>query len=253
VLAAPVDDKPTEESDKNDWIAPAAIAGAAALAGATVLAVHKSSDSDEPKTAELVDETTLHKKVDDAKLTKAVDESTAHKTAGEELITEPAPQSAPSPVHGEVVPEAEVPKVLEASHASEAAVPTVVVSPSATEQGSGAAKIVQPTPVAAAGEIFANSVWNHSVSPFLQYSLENTAEGIRKRHLATPQVDPQQQRPGSSGSDMVSTRTHRNLMHNFWQLFFFGWLGGVGRFFGGMFSKKRKDRAASRTGGSASL
>jgi hypothetical protein len=246
VLAAPVD-KPTEESDKNDLIAPAAIAGAAALAGATVLAVHKS---DEPKTAELVDETTLHKKVDDAKVTEAVDESTAHKTAGEEVITEPAPQSAPSPVHGEVVPEAEVLKVLEESHASEASVPTVVVSPSATEQG--AAEIVQPTPAAAAGEIFANSVWNHSVSPFLQYSLENTAEGIRKRHLATPQVDPQQQRPGSSGSDIVSARTHRNIMHNFWQLFFFGWLGGVGRFFGGIFSKKRKDRAAARSGGSAS-
>ncbi|KAA8895071.1 hypothetical protein FN846DRAFT_362438 [Sphaerosporella brunnea] len=250
-------DKPIEESDKKDWIAPAAIAGAAAaIAGAAAVAVHKSSDSEDtpspaPKTAELVDETATHKKPDGSKVTEAVDESTAHKAVGEELITEPAPQPASS--IGEIVAEVEAPKVLAESQASEGAAPTVVVSPPVAEEDSKqqgrTVEIVQPSP---AGEIFANSVWNQSVSPFLQYSLENSPEGIRKRQNAQLGTPPQDQpRPTSSGSDIVSARTHRNIMHNFWQLFFFGWLGGVGRFFSGVFSKKKKDRAAARAGASS--
>lgn len=196
--------------------------------------------------AVLADEITTHHTPDGAKVTEMVDESTAHRKPGEEIITEPAPQDAPSPVSGKIVPETKAPEVLAEAHVGEEAAPTVVVSGPAAEGSDSAAgrtvEIVKPTP---AGEIFSHSVWNESVSPFLQYSLEASPEGIRKRKVAGESAP--QNRPTSSGSDIVSARAPRNIMHTFWRAFFFGWLGRVGHFFGGMFSRKQKrnDSASS--------
>lgn len=186
-------------------------------------------------------ETNAHQTPDGNKVTEMVDESTAHRKPGEEIITEPAPQDAPSSVNGKVVPEARVPEVLAETQVGKEAAPTVVVSgPPAAEGSSDAAasrtvEIVMPTP---AGEIFSHSVWNQSVSPLLQYSLEASPEGIRKRKVAGESTP--QNRPTSSGSDIVSARAPRNIMHTFWRAFFFGWLGRVGHFFGGMFNRKKK-------------
>jgi hypothetical protein len=172
-----------------------------------------------------------------------VDESTAHKKPDEEMITEPAPQTAPSPVHSKTVPESEAPTPQDKSKAPESGAPDIVVS---SEQQDGqeapTVEVVKPTPESGAtneaGEqLFAHSVWNQSVSPLLQYSLENTPEGIRQRRR-----EQSQGRPTSRGSDTVSKR-NRNIMNTFLHVFLFGWLGGVGRFFGGMFagSKKRNE------------
>lgn len=232
-------------SDKTDFIVPAAVLAAGA-AGAAVVVVGHVTHSETPVTAKsegaaLIDETGTHSTLDRTKVTEFVDESTAHRKSDEEMITEPAPQTMPSPIHGEIVTEAEVPKLVEFNVSEEA--PTVIVS-SPTEEPIGqpgrTVEIVKPTPP---GEIFSHSVWNESVSPLLQYSLENLPEGIRKRRA--PGDSSPQHRPTSSGSDIVSARTHRNIMHTFWQVFFFGWLGGVGRFFGGMFNRKKRGGAAT--------
>ena len=256
-LATPAEDKTTpepakEESavDVGDLTVPSAIAGTAIAAAASAVVFSRKSDEpkneavESPKAEHLADETGLHKKPDASPVTKAVDESTAHRAAGEELITEPAPQASSSPIHGEIAPETEVPKLLPGSKTVQRATPTVVVSPVA-EEGAGQAartiEIVQPTP---AGEIFTSPVWNQSVSPFLQYSLENSPEGIRPRKgLGAPSTH---ERPASSGSDIVSARSHRNIMHNFWQVFFFNWFGGVGRYFAGVFGRKKKEKTAAR-------
>ena len=167
---------------------------------------------------------------------------------GDEVILEPAPQNAPSSVHGLVAPEEQVLKALKHTEASET--PAIVVSaPPNPATGSGTAEVIQPSSSEVAfnevsankaresGEIFAHPVWNQSVSPLLQYSLENTPEGVRKRraHGAGGEVS----RPTSSGADTVSTRHHRNIMDGFWNVVLFGWLRGFGRFFGGIFSKSK--------------
>jgi hypothetical protein len=174
-------------------------------------------------------------------VTKMVDESTANKGFAEEIITEPALQTAHQDVGVKVVSEEEVAEIAEASEAraGDGSPPTVVVSSPGADAGKQPGRtveIVQPTPT---GEIFSHPVWNQSVSPFLQYSLESSPEGIRKRKDTSP---GQERRPTSSGSDIISTR-NRNIMATFWHVFFFGWLGGVGRFLSGIFSSKKKKSA----------
>ena len=233
--------------DLGDLIVPGTFAGTMVAAAATVLSRKPNGVEDKPvespNVEHLVDETVSHKKPDASPVTKAVDESTAHRSAGEELITEPAPQAPPSSVHGEIIPEADVPKILLDTKATQGATPTVMVSSPVTPEDDGQSartvEIVQPTP---AGEIFTGPVWNQSVSPFLQYSLENSPEGIRQRKgLAAPSTH---ERPASSGSDIVSARGNHNIMRNFWQVFFFGWIGGMGRFFSGFFGRKKEKSAA---------
>ncbi|RPA93204.1 hypothetical protein L873DRAFT_1793828 [Choiromyces venosus 120613-1] len=168
---------------------------------------------------------------------------------GDEVIAEPAPQNAPSAVHGVMVPDELVTKVMKDAETSET--PAIVVSgPPNPITGSGTSEVIQPSSSEVAfdeasankaresGEIFAHPVWNESVSPLLQYSLENTPEGVRKRRV--PGSGGELSRPTSSGTDNISsTRHHRNIMNGFWHVVLFGWLGGFGRFFGGMFSKSK--------------
>jgi hypothetical protein len=240
----------SEGFDKTGLFAGAATVAVAA--GAAAVAVASRSGDDKKTDAALKDESVVHHAPHGSKVTEAVDESTVHRKAGEELITEPAPQAASSAIHGDIVPESEVPKIIEESKTSDAAAPIVIASPPADEASSSSAatrtvEVVKPNP---SGELFAHSVWNQSVSPLLQYSLENTSEGIRQRKAAGTSTP--QNRPTSSGSDIVSARTHRNIMQTFWQVFFFGWLGGVGRFFGSIFQKKKKNGAAGGQAGRSS-
>jgi hypothetical protein len=172
----------------------------------------------------------------DQTVAEIVDEST-NKAVGKEMLADPATQSASSAIHGVSAPGV-IPKVLKQPVASGGSAPTVVVSPPDVDPNDNATnptvETIEPTP---SGEIFSHPVWNQSVSPLLQYSLEPTSGGIKKRNTSNPSQD----RPASSGSDIVSTRRHnRNIMNTFWHIFFFGWLGGVGRFFGGIFGSKRK-------------
>ncbi|RPB26457.1 hypothetical protein L211DRAFT_677768 [Terfezia boudieri ATCC MYA-4762] len=53
-----------------------------------------------------------------------------------------------------------------------------------------------------------------------------------------PSTRREQSRPSTRGSDMVSATHHKNLMENFWKLVFVGWLGGMGKFFVGLFGRK---------------
>jgi len=156
------------------------------------------------------------------KVTEMVDESTAHKKPDEEMITEPAPQTAPSPVNGKTMPESEAPTSQDKSKASESGAPDIVVS-SEQEDGEEAptVEVVKPTPESGATN-----------------EAENTPEGIRQRRR-----EQSQGRPISSGSDTMSKRTHRNIMNTFLNVLLFGWLGGVGRFFGGMFGSKKRNEA----------
>jgi len=183
---------------------------------------------------------------DDSALSQSAGKSGSDE--GDEVILEPAPQNAPSSVHGLVAPEEHVLKALKDAEASET--PAIVVSaPPNPATGSGTAEVIQPSSSEVAfnevsankaresGEIFAHPVWNQSVSPLLQYSLENTPEGVRRRRA--PGAGGEVSRPTSSGADTVSTRHHRNIMNGFWHVVLFGWLGGFGRFFGGIFSKSK--------------
>jgi hypothetical protein len=254
-LVIPTEDKtgvePARETtgvNMSDFIVPGVFAGTVVAATATVRSRNPDGIEDKPvespKVGHLVDETVLHKKPDASPVTKAVDESTAHRSAGEELITEPTPQASPSSVYGEIIPEAKVPKILLDNKSTQGATPMVVVSspvaPEDDSQTARTAEIVQPTP---AGEIFTSPVWNQSVSPFLQYSLENSPEGIRQRKGLAPAST--HERPASSGSDIVSARANRNIMNHFWQVFFFGWIGPMGRFFTSIFGKKKEKNAAA--------
>lgn len=227
-----------EESSKSDAAIPVLAAIGTAGAAAAAYAVHSSKDS--PKTESKEDHLGDRKPEPEAvsqKVTEYVDESTAQKKPEEELITEPAPQRADTGLHGKTVAADEVPEVTKEAAAHPEAAPTVIVSSPTGEDTSAepAVEIVKPTPQE--GEIFSNSVWNHSVSPFLQYSIENSPEGIRQRR-SPADLNPSQDRPHSAGSDVVSSKRHRNIMNTFWSMFLFGWLGGVGRFFGGVFGKK---------------
>lgn len=152
-------------------------------------------------------------------VTKLVDESTVNKDFAEEIITEPTPQTAHQDVGAKVVSVEEAAEAAEASEgrAGDGSPPTVVVSSPVTDAGkqpSRTVEIVQPTPT------------------------ESSPEGIRKRK----DTSPGRERPTSSGSDIISTR-NRNIMATFWHVFFFGWLGGVGRFLSGIFSSKKKKSA----------
>lgn len=251
----------TEDDSSSDILKiSTGIAGAAAIAAGAAIAATATKDSEPEFNPELKHTETLAPQIHDEdisqKVTETVDESTAHRKADEEIITEPAPQKSSTSVHGSIVAEEEVPKILAENDVAADPAPTVIVSSPVVEDVAAASgrtvEIIQPTP---AGEIFANSVWNHSVSPFLHFSLETSSEGVRQRNVpegAKGSSQQQQPRPASSGSDIVSTRAHRNIMNTFWQVFFFGWLGGVGRFFGGMFGKRRKEKKANKAAADAS-
>ncbi|PWW77871.1 hypothetical protein C7212DRAFT_350823 [Tuber magnatum] len=146
---------------------------------------------------------------------------------GDEAIAEPVPQNVPSPVHGVAAPEEHIPKVLQDMESSET--PAIVVSaPPNPATGSSAAEVIQPSSLEIAfDEASANKARES----------ENTPEGVRRRR--TPGPGGQVSRPTSSGTDTVSTRHHRNIMNGFWHVVLFGWLGGFGRFFGGIFSKSK--------------
>jgi len=214
--------------------------------------VDRSTEEIEPASTGVLDKTPLQASAidipDDSVVSQSVGKSGSDK--GDEVIPEPALQNAPSSAQGLVAPE-EVPKALKDTEASET--PAIVVSaPPNPATGSGTAEVIQPSSSEVAfneasankaresGEIFAHPVWNQSVSPLLQYSLENTPEGVRKRRA--PGTGGEVSRPTSSGADTVSTRHHRNIMDGFWHVVLFGWLGGFGRFFGGIFSKSKSKR-----------
>ncbi|KAI5811149.1 hypothetical protein DFH27DRAFT_11076 [Peziza echinospora] len=46
-------------------------------------------------------------------------------------------------------------------------------------------------------------------------------------------------RPSTRGSDMMSAKHQKNIMESFWHLVFVGWLGGFGKFFVGLFGRKK--------------
>lgn len=186
-------------------------------------------------------------------LTISIDESTSHRSEDSELITEPAPQPSSSPVavHGEIVPEAFAPHSTPKDQP-----PTVVVSDEdPAEQDVRTVEVVEPTPATGdatqqgENQIFSHDVWNQSVSPLLQLSMETGSDGnLRQRKNAdVNNVGSQGEisRPGTSGSDVVSQRRQRNLMATFWSVFMFSWLGGVGRFFTGIFGKKKGKKPAA--------
>ncbi|KAI5781258.1 hypothetical protein EDC01DRAFT_250813 [Geopyxis carbonaria] len=242
-----MDDKSSEEPENlaESVIAGAVISGAVISGAAIAGAVSTPDTHTAPKVKEAEVHDTLEAPttvVEEAqpsiqKVTELVDESTAHKKPNEEMITEPAPQPSDSGVHGTTVAEEAVPKVTEQAKAADNLPPTVIVSSPAVEETADAepgrtVEIIRPTP-APQGEIFSHAVWNESVSPLLQYTLETTPEGIRRRNITGDN------RPRSSGSDVVSSKHHRNFLFSFWHVFTLGWLGGVGRFFGGMFTSKR--------------
>ncbi|KAF8419554.1 hypothetical protein EV426DRAFT_615082 [Tirmania nivea] len=60
-----------------------------------------------------------------------------------------------------------------------------------------------------------------------------------------PSTRREQSRPSTRGSDMVSATHHKNLMENFWKLVFVGWLGGMGKFFVGLFGRKNGEQLGS--------
>ena len=211
--------------------------------------VDGSTEEIKPAGTEVLDKAPLQASAIDIPDDSAVSQSAGKSGSDEgEVILEPAPQNAPSSVHGLVAPEEQVLKTLKDAGASET--PAIVVSaPPNPATGSGTAEVIQPSSSEVAfnevsankaresGEIFAHPVWNQSVSPLLQYSLENTPEGVRKRRA--PGAGGEVSRPTSSGADTVSTRHHRNIMNGFWHVVLFGWLRGFGRFFGGIFSKSK--------------
>ncbi|PUU73272.1 hypothetical protein B9Z19DRAFT_1135507 [Tuber borchii] len=212
-----------------------------------------STEEIKPAGTEVLDKAPLQASAIDIPDDSAVSQSAGKSGSdeGDEVILEPAPQSAQSPVHGLVAPEEHVLKALKDAEASET--PAIVVSaPPNPATGSGTAEVIQPSSSEVAfdevsankaresGEIFAHPVWNQSVSPLLQYSLENTPEGVRKRRA--PGAGGEVSRPTSSGADTVSTRHHRNIMNGFWHVVLFGWLRGFGRFFGGIFSKSKSKK-----------
>lgn len=178
------------------------------------------------------------------KVTELIDESTSHRKPGEEVITEPAPQPSEASLHGVTVPESEAPV-----SSTPDTPPTVVVSsPSAENPGDAAqdrtVEIVEPSPPEQ-GEIYSHSVWNQSVSPLLQLSLEQQPEGGVRRRKPQEGADDAK-RPGTAGSDVVSAKHHRNFLATFWNVFIFSWLGGAGRFFTGLFGKRGPKPASRR-------
>lgn len=232
------------ESNPTTSIITASVLGGAAVIGAAAAIVAHSSSGKLSPTA--VDNKTSSKSIGED-----VEEPMVSEQVNEEFIMEPAPQTAPSPVHGIVIPEADVKQALEDANTAEA--PAIVVSsPPASpivgisgEAEGRTAEVIEPTPGGStqreaereSGEIFSHPVWNQSITPFLHFSLENTAGGLKKRPLLGSMAGS---RPVSSGNDTVSTKHQKNMMRAFWNVIFFGWLGGFGRILSGMFGKSKK-------------
>ncbi|KAG0127849.1 hypothetical protein HOY82DRAFT_624171 [Tuber indicum] len=146
---------------------------------------------------------------------------------GDKVIAGPAPRNAPSPIHGVAAPEEHVPEVLKDTETSET--PAIVVSapPNPAAESSTAEDIQASSSEVVFDEASANKARES----------ENTPEGVRRRKA--PGAGGEVSRPTSSGTDTVSTLRHKNIMNGFWHVVLFGWLGGFGRFFGGIFSKSR--------------
>lgn len=228
------------DSDPTASIITASILGGAAVIGAAAIIAHSSDGKPSPSTA--VDNE-LHSK----SIGEDVKEPTVSTQVNEEFIMEPAPQIAPSLVHGVVVPEVDVKQALEDTNTVEAPV-IVVSSPPASpivgiseEAEERTVEVIRTTPGAwtqeaerESGEIFSHPVWNQSITPFLHFSLENT---VKQRMLGASMAGS---RPVSSGNDTVSTKHQKNMMRVFWNVIFFGWLGGFGRILSGMFGKSKK-------------
>lgn len=230
------------EFDPTTSIITASVLGGAAVIGAAAIIAHSSSSK---LTSTAVDNKTRSKSIGED-----FEEPMVSKQVNEESIMEPAPQTAPSPVHGIVVPEADVKQALEDANTTEA--PAIVVSSPPTlpivgtsREAERTAEVIEPTPGGStqrgaereSGEIFSHPVWNQSITPFLHFSLENTASGLKKRPLLGSMAGS---RPVSSGNDTVSTKHQKNMMRAFWNVIFFGWLGGFGRILSGMFGKSKK-------------
>lgn len=229
------------ESDPTVSIIAASVIGGAAVLGAAAIIAHSSSGRSSSA------DNGIHSKSTEEDL----GESTVSKQVNEEFIMEPAPQTTLSPVHGIVLPEADVKQALENANTAEAPVIVVSSPPASPIVGTSGgadertAEVIEPTPGESAqkgaeresGEIFSHPVWNQSITPFLHFSLENTAGGLKKRPFLGPMADS---RPVSSGNDTVSTKHQKNMMRAFWNVIFFGWLGGFGRILSGMFGKSKK-------------
>lgn len=213
----------------------ASVFGGAAVIGAAAAIIAHSSNDKPPSSA----------------AAEEVGEPTVSMQVNEEFIMEPAPQTAQSPVHGIVIPEADVKQALEDKNTAKAPV-IVVSSPPASpivgtsgEVEERTVEVIGPTPGGStqkeaereSGEIFSHPVWNQSITPFLHFSLENTVGGLKKRPLVSSMAGS---RPVSSGNDTVSTKHQKNMMRAFWNVIFFGWLGGFGRILSGMFGKSKK-------------
>lgn len=240
-------DKPAGEittlsdSDPTASIITASVLGGAAVIGAAAIIAYSSDGKPSPSAA--VDNELRSKSV-----AEDVKEPTVSMQVNEEFIMEPAPQTAPSLVHGVVVPEVDAKQALEDANTVEAPV-IVVSSPPASpivgtseEAEERTVEIIRTTPGAwtqheverESGEIFSHPVWNQSITPFLHFSLENT---VKQRMLGGSMAGS---RPVSSGNDTVSTKHQKNMMRVFWNVIFFGWLGGFGRILSGMFGKSKK-------------
>lgn len=231
------------ESDPTTSIITASVLGGAAVIGAAAIVAYSSSGK--------LSSTAVDNKMSSKSIGEDFEEPTVSEQVNEGFIMEPAPQTAPSPVHGIVVPEADVKQALEDANTAEA--PAIVVSsPPASpivgisgEAEERTAEVIEPTPGGStqreaereSGEIFSHPVWNQSITPFLHFSLENTAGGLKKRPLLGSMAGS---RPVSSGNDTVSTKHQKNMMRAFWNVIFFGWLGGFGRILSGMFGKSKK-------------
>lgn len=228
------------ESDPISIIAASVLGGAAVLGTAAIIA-HSSSGK-----SPSADNETHSKSTEEG-----LGEPAVSKQVNEELTVEPATQTAQSPVHGIVLPEADVKQDLEVANSAEAPVIVVSSPPASPIVGTSGgadertAEVIEPTPGEStqkgaereSGEIFSHPVWNQSITPFLHFSLENTAGGLKKRPFLGPMADS---RPVSSGNDTVSTKHQKNMMRAFWNVIFFGWLGGFGRILSGMFGKSKK-------------
>lgn len=237
-------DKPAgalSESDTTVSIIAASVLGGAAVLGTAAIIAHSSSGK-----SSSADNGTHSKSTGED-----LGEPMVLKQVNEEFIVEPAPQTALSPVHGIVLPEADVKQALENANTAEAPVIVVSSPPASPIVGTSGgadertAEVIEPTPGEStqkgaereSGEIFSHPVWNQSITPFLHFSLENTAGGLKKRPFLGPMVES---RPVSSGNDTVSTKHQKNMMRAFWNVIFFGWLGGFGRILSGMFGKSKK-------------
>lgn len=229
------------DSDLTASIITASVLGGAAVVGAAAIIAHSSNDKSSSSIA-------VNNELRSKSIGEDVGEPTVSMQVNEEFIMELAPQTSPLLVHGVVIPEADVKQIVEDANTVEAPV-IVVSSPPASpivgtseEAEERIVEVIGTTPGAwtqqeaerESGEIFSHPVWNQSITPFLHFSLENT---VKKRMLGGSMAGS---RPVSSGNDTVSTKHQKNMMRAFWNVIFFGWLGGFGRILSGMFGKSKK-------------